>query len=98
MSRDRAEQRSLEQTVELACVSNERVGRPRGCLGSGLDVIEVRVDACHPFSQVHLKIPYYTIRSLLVSLNVTKTEEHKARAEQLGSSLGRMATGLRGDR
>jgi hypothetical protein len=35
---------------------------------------------------------------LLVSLNVTKTEEHKARAEQLGSSLGRMATGLRGDR
>ena len=50
MPRDRAEQRSFELAVQLGCVCNERIGGPRRCLGSSLDIVEVRVDACHPFS------------------------------------------------
>jgi hypothetical protein len=65
MPRNRAEQRSLELAVELDGVGNERIGGPRRCFGSSLDIVEVRVDACHPFSQVHLGTPYYTIRLFL---------------------------------
>jgi len=49
---------------------------------SGLDVIEVRIDACHPFSQVHLAIPYYTIRSFLSVSTSQSTGEQTAHAER----------------